>query len=220
MGSRQPHVETAASSSVNELRMGSDVGPEVIAGRFCALSPVAPMYFPFLFGLLLEETSGYPWRFRGYTPAFDQFVTEISRDVFAHFVIIDKEAGTPIGYVGGYRLDLRSGHAYLMITMRGRDRMSLAMGDACIEFLKFSFKHWPLRKIFVERPSFIGRRSALSRYCDSEGTLREFIYMDGQYHDLWIESMTRERVEELAARFSLRDGAESEDIYSDDTVKP
>jgi RimJ/RimL family protein N-acetyltransferase len=175
----------------------------VLEGRFCLLTPVTPEYLPFLYSLLMEEGSGYPWRYRGYTPPFEKFAAELNNDMFAHFVIIDAQEMGPVGYVGGYKLDLRSGHGHILVSVARGHRRSVISSDASLRFLDFAFRQWPLRKMYLERPAFIGHLASLKRYADHESTLPEHIFYDGKYYDLWICSISREVAGELISRFQV-----------------
>jgi RimJ/RimL family protein N-acetyltransferase len=176
-----------------------------IRGKYCALQPVRPTSVNFLYELLLENLLGFAWRFRGATPTLDQFTAELQNDVFAHFLVVHNSEefplGEAVGYVGGYSLDVRNGHAHLMIAMRQSARMSPVAVDACMAFMEFAFSQWPLRKIYIDRPASIGRISAVERYCDQEGVLREHLFLGGEYVDQYLFSLTREAFRQLDSRY-------------------
>jgi hypothetical protein len=105
------------------------------------------------------------------------------------------------GYVGGYSLDVRNGHAHLMVTMRESRRFTPVAIDACLTFMEFSFAQWPLRKIYMDRPASIGRVAAVERYCEREGLVREHLFLNGGYVDQYIFTMWRSNFEQLMKRY-------------------
>jgi hypothetical protein len=62
-----------------------------------------------------------------------------------------------------------------------------------------AFKHFDLRKIYFQTsdPASIAIASAISRFLVVEGILHDHLWIDGQYVDVTISSLTRESFREL-----------------------
>jgi hypothetical protein len=174
-----------------------------ISGRYTALVPVSQAHVPFLYRLLLEQSYGFGWKFRGATPSLERFAAEFGNGIFSHFVVCDLATGASVGYVGGYECDLRAGHCRLLIDVSMGVKYGPISVDAALGFMDYLFWHWPLRKFFIERPTFIGRRRALDRFCTLEGCLKDYVFADGTYHDMELYSMSREQHRGILERYGF-----------------
>jgi hypothetical protein len=175
------------------------------SGRLTNLRHVEPRDYPFLFQLLTGPTGQLGWRHRGETPQYERFVQGLFQDVFAQFVVYlagdDLPASTPTGYVAGYNLNLRAGHAYATLVFGDAHQRSLVPIDATVILLRFLFEQWPLRKVYFERPAYVGRLAAIKRYCEEEGTLTDYAFFDGRTWDVSILSVSRDAMHELTRRY-------------------
>lgn len=174
---------------------------QYIQGRYARLVPVSQVHISFLYQLLLEQTYGFGWKFRGAPPSLERFSAEFASGIFSHFVVCDVATGRNVGYVGGYECDMRAGHCRLLIDVCSDVAFSPISVDAALGYMDYMFWHWPLRKFFIERPGFIGRRGALARFCELEGCLKDYVYARGNYHDMEIYSMSREKHAELVTQY-------------------
>ncbi len=182
----------------------------IVATR-TVLAPLDSRTLPFVYALLMHEVQGYPWHSRGETPSLEMFSAALQRDMFAQFLVAERSTLTPVGYVGGYKLDLRNGHCYLAIAIESNHRRSPIVADAAVAFMSFAFRHWPLRKIYIERPAFVGRSQSLGRFAKEEARLREYLFLDGTYHDVLVYSIDRSVIAVLRRKLRQADSGDELD---------
>jgi hypothetical protein len=179
----------------------------IATGRYCRLRPVAPPDLPNLFNLLMQPDHSFAWRYRGTTPSFQEFSNEFFTDVLIAACVCPIDADDIVGFVALYRSDLRNGFAYATVCVPAKRQAYLAP-DAMVTLAKYTFDEWPIRKIYLERPAFVGGFSrALSRYGTHEGTLTDHVFRGGDYHDLHIYSLSPKQVETAFERLHRRSSA-------------
>lgn len=116
----------------------------------------------------------------------------------AIFAVEDLTDDACVGFVQLNRIDWIARTAYLAIVIGDRSRQGRGLGaDALRVLFRYGFDCLNLRKICLEVPSYNQRAQQL--YGDlgfaSEGTLREQIFLENQYHDLILMGLFREAFE-------------------------
>lgn len=161
------------------------------------LVPVSPPWYPYLYGLAVSGPNAMRWRYRGQIPAFELFVQQLHADVLCQFIV--RLEGEPAGLVVAYNADLRNGHCYVAAVVEPV-QVGHGFGAAGLEALcAYVFRTWNFRKVYAEVPSFIlepmsedlHKLPMLDQAFEIEGCLRQHLYVDGAYWDMYLVSMDR-----------------------------
>jgi RimJ/RimL family protein N-acetyltransferase len=179
-------------------------------GRFADIAAVTPSEYPQLYEMLICPQNAGAWRYRGESPRFDEFVRTLNEHVASMGVIVKRDTEYVVGFVAIYRMDLRSGYAYITVCVdqRLRDVSDVLGPDAGLAMLRWCFREWPIRKVYAERPAYLSRSRALERFASLEATLSDHVYRAGRYHDLYIYSISRTDID--SPSFELLHGLPAE----------
>jgi hypothetical protein len=119
-------------------------------------------------------------------------------DSLCSFLVFDADRSSrPTGLVTAYSADHVNGHckvaAVKFATASVAGSMSVLNG-VCLLF-DYLFTAWPFRKIYLEVPAYNTSQfeSAIGRILTNEGSLRDYVYLDGQYWDLIFLSTNRQQ---------------------------
>lgn len=149
-----------------------------------------------LYHSAIDPVRGSRWRFRGRTPSPEAFESMLFDGVLAQFAVASRSSDRCIGLVAAYNPDLGSGHvAFAFYKVFGNESPGGAMTEAAVLFLQHCFDSWPLRKVFIELPSF--NRGLVTTMEDMglatfEGSQLDYFYSNGAFHDLLHLSISRE----------------------------
>lgn len=157
--------------------------------RDVLLRPLLPSDFEWCYALMCGP-SGARWRYRGRTPSPEVVSADLWRNVFAQFVVVDRELGTPMGLVGLYNVSLDAGraHAFAVADPDRSTRVVEGFGILCA----WAFEQHGFERIFLEAPEFNAVTFAsLGDAAVVEGRLRNYEFWRGRYWDLLIMSISR-----------------------------
>ncbi|MHB8221104.1 MAG: GNAT family N-acetyltransferase [Acidimicrobiales bacterium] len=178
-----------------------------VEGRFVTLVPVSEAHVPYLYHLATTPALAFRWRYRGMSPAPEQFVRDLWRGVLTQFVIQHRRTLQPAGVVSAFTADLRNGFAHLAI-VTGQQYARKVIGiEAAALFLDYLFDHFPLRKLYAEAPGWNVQQfaSGANRIFHEEGRLREHEFYAGRYWDLHVFAVYRTDWEARTMRRRQRD---------------
>ena len=108
-----------------------------------------------------------------------------------------RDTGERIGQAVIYNIDLRNGHLYVAVVIspegisRGIGRESLGV------LIRYAFAVYPVRKVYAEVPGFtfsgveLGMSDAPVNDLFAIGRLREHLFVDGEYHDMYFIGFDR-----------------------------
>jgi RimJ/RimL family protein N-acetyltransferase/aryl carrier-like protein len=163
---------------------GEPRGPALQAEAF-RLVPPGPDDIGFLYALAVDPDTGFRWRYRGSVPAFERFTADFWTGVVVQLVARRIEDDRPVGHVVAYGGDLSVGHTYLGAVFQPDCIGSGLAAQAVAVFVRYLFKTFPLRKIYMEVPGFNWDQMASGEgtLFQVEGVLREHDYYDGRYWD-------------------------------------
>ncbi len=146
----------------------------------------------------------YQWRNDDSVAIFDQ--TEFLRprsfeeieawaqkmvDGYTFLVSVDDK---PIGTIALMNVDTRNRHAELAIVIGDKNYWSLGYGTKMLrQLIDYAFEGLNLRRVYLRVFSFNKRAIGLYEKFGfiHEGTMREMLYRDGQYHDVLIFGLQR-----------------------------
>jgi RimJ/RimL family protein N-acetyltransferase/aryl carrier-like protein len=167
------------------LRPSGDPRGPVLRGEALRLTPPGPDDIGFLYGLAVDPDNGFRWRYRGSVPSFERFTAEFWTGVVVQLVARRIEDDRPVGHVVAYGGDMSMGHIYLGAVFQPDCTGGGLAAQAVAVFVRYLFKTFPLRKIYMEVPGFNWDQIASGEgtLFQVEGVLREHDYYDGRYWD-------------------------------------
>jgi RimJ/RimL family protein N-acetyltransferase len=171
---------------------------ERMDGPRVRLAPVTPADHAFLYNLATSDENAYRWILRGAIPPFEQFIEQHGPGFATSFTVWLMETGERIGQALIYNIDLRNGHLHLGVAVTP-DNISRGLGRESLGVLiGYAFAVYPVRKLYAEGPGFtfsgveLGVTDApVMDLFAVEGRLRDHLYVDGEYHDLYLVSFAR-----------------------------
>lgn len=169
--------------------------PQRWATRRAELKPFEDRDIAYYLELCASLDSGRAFRFGGASIPPPARQSAVWDSVLVHLVGVGRESRRRLGVVSLTSADMRNGTVYLSAiadtSVTGTGRMVEVVALA----MEYAFETWPWRKVYLEVPEYnLGSfRSAIGRYFEVEGTLREHVYLDGRYWDAHVLTMTRAR---------------------------
>ena len=123
------------------------------------------------------------------------------------YVITSDDNYTIVGYVYSYEYKIYDGHCKVCIFLN-KEYRDVGVGALCgIRFLDELFSNYPLRKIYIDVYDYNKQSLACNLGVGfvEEGCLKDYRYNNGEYHDLHLLSITREKFYEKAGEIIKRD---------------
>jgi UDP-4-amino-4,6-dideoxy-N-acetyl-beta-L-altrosamine N-acetyltransferase len=132
---------------------------------------------------------------------YEKQLTDSSQE---NFIIEHKESNLPIGMIGLYDINFKTGHAEWGRVIIGAPQMlKHGYGREAIELVvKYAFDHLNLRRLAC---TALANNIAVVRLYErlgfrQEGILREYIYKDGRYIDVILFAMLHDEYKEIRKR--------------------
>lgn len=163
-------------------------------GRWVALVPADSQYNDFLYQMAVDEESGYRWRLAGSVPPREVFQRDLWNGVLCQFVIVERQAGAPVGTVICYNADLHHGVGFVAGAVVTAVRESGLGVEGFDLFFNYLFRTYDLRKIYLEIPEYNVAQMGIvgsSLFCE-EGRLRSHTYYDGRHWDRFVVALYRD----------------------------
>ncbi|MDD2211615.1 MAG: GNAT family protein [Clostridia bacterium] len=116
------------------------------------------------------------------------------------YLVQRKNDQRPIGLAGLRKIDRRNGNAEIILGIGEKDMRLAGYGvDILILLLDIVFYQLGLEKAYfsVNDNNGLGLRSAISFGFISEGKMRNQVFVEGKYVDLWILGLLKEEYEAL-----------------------
>jgi RimJ/RimL family protein N-acetyltransferase len=156
--------------------------------------------YAFLYAAATDPSISYRWRYRGGTPSPETFAADLWQGVLAQFLVERRETGQPVGLQTAYQADLANRTCYLAMMADQIHTGSGLLLEGALLFVDYLFSTWDLRRIYAEVPgyTFNSFKSGVGRYFVEEGKLSEHSYHAGQYWDLHLLAISRDRWNEAA----------------------
>ncbi|HZM81227.1 MAG TPA: GNAT family N-acetyltransferase [Candidatus Limnocylindrales bacterium] len=184
-----------ADVSVRPQRHG-DPQARVLEGQAFRLVPPRPDDIGYLYGLAVDPDIGFRWRYRGSVPSFERFSSEFWTSVVVQLVARRIQDDLPVGHVVAYGGDMSMGYTYLGAVFQPEYTGTGLAAQAVAVFVRYLFKTFPLRKIYIEVPGFNWAQMASGEgiLFEIEGVLKKHEYYDGQYWDKYYCAIYPESV--------------------------
>lgn len=150
-----------------------------------------------------------PWQWQGRPIGPDGFQQTLWAGVLAHFVIEKSNGGQPIGLVTAYGANFHHQHCYIQMGVVPTARLQGWPIEAGLLAINFLFERHNFHKIYgeVTGGSLALFRSAMGQGFEIEGCLKDHVFVDGQFRDMYILGITRrtwtDRIKPVVGR--LRD---------------
>jgi RimJ/RimL family protein N-acetyltransferase len=157
------------------------------------LRPVETTDLPDIYRAATDPEHSFRWRYRGSTPSFAQFSSQLFEGVLAQFMVVDHDGRTH-GLVCGYNAHLDSKFAYIAFLRTGPSQGAGEMMVGVTLLIDHLFSNWDFRKLYAEVPEFnaAGMFSEDSRAVRVEGRLVGHMFHAGRWWDQLIVALWRE----------------------------
>jgi RimJ/RimL family protein N-acetyltransferase/acyl carrier protein len=141
------------------------------------------------------------YRLRGVTPSPDSFHRLLWEGVTAQFVV-RSETGSPVGLVSCFGADFRNRHAHLGVVGDPAWHNSGLLIAGAWRFIGYLFSEFDLRKLYAEvlESNFEHLATGAGRLFEVEGRLSRHEYIEGDYQDLFVLALDRDRWREQEHR--------------------
>ena len=172
----------------------------LLKGREVHLAPVGADDLPYVLGLLDRDEIGFRWLGGGprHTPASLQ--SALASVALTSFLAVARRVDRPAGLVALYDADFEAGHAWVALVPELHPEAFELILQAGVLLVEFAFATWQFRKLYAELPGISDTLplSQLGDLVSEEARLRRHLYHGGEYLDLPIYAIYRERWEEMA----------------------
>jgi hypothetical protein len=155
----------------------------------------------------LEPQVAHRWRFRGRTPAPNEFRDNLfDPGVLAQFMVVQADTDDPIGLVSSYQASMVAKHCFVAF-QRLRTNDDGPTGGLMIEglliFVQYLFDHFDFHKVYFEVPEY--NASLFARgpgaIVEEEGRFKDHLYYGDRTWDMLTFALYRARWESVADGF-------------------
>lgn len=157
--------------------------------------PVVPEDTPFLYPLFRDPRVGTRLRLNGATPSPEEFSRRMWDGVLGQWLVEGKSSRRRIGIVTVASPDFVNGFAFLSIARSPDVTAPAVFLDGVGAVLQFVFECWPFRRLYAEVTSgnLAQFERAVGDLFEVEGVRRNQYFMHGEFQDVALLTMTRER---------------------------
>lgn len=169
------------------------LSPDVLRGRWYSLVPLTPEFHGAIYELAFRDQNVFRWRYRGTQPTAAAFEQSLYNGVLCQFVICPNDTRAFSGLVVAYNASPQDEFCCLAAITDQTASTGAVEGIAL--FLRYLFRHWPLRKIYLESVEFNAPQFASAvdaGLFKEEGRLKDHHYFDGTFWDLITYAIYRE----------------------------
>lgn len=167
------------------------------SGRSIFIRPVVPTDLPFIRELELRDEIALRWRLRGDVPEAQQWATQFTQGVHAHFTIARLGDEEFVGFCSAYQADLRAGTVTIAVVVDPSAQGTGAGIEAIGLLINHLFTDWRFRRVRVEVIDFnLPQFSAIRDRFETDGCLRDHVELDGRTWDVHLFSIGREKWDE------------------------
>ena len=125
---------------------------------------------------------------------FSKWLDKKLEDSFNDFLVFRTEDGDFVGFAYSYDFQALNGHCVFTLAVKDKYQKLGMGGVISIEFLKYLFSHYNLRKVYIHiyGDNEMSIRCAEGFGFNLEGVLKEYKYSCGSFVDLKIYAISRE----------------------------
>lgn len=163
-----------------------------LVGARVRLTPVAQQHQGDVAALYLHGEHLTRYRMRGVTPSPEAFHHALWDRVLAQFVALD--GARVVALVSAFEADMRNRHVHIAVVARPDAGAGVGM-EAVALLIEHLFAEFDLRKVYAEvlGPNLEAFASGAGRVFEVEGRLVGHEFHQGEYHDMVVMAITRER---------------------------
>ena len=129
---------------------------------------------------------------------FENWIQDRLRYFYNEFYMVEADANRDIlGMVYSYDHRMEDGHAKVAVYISPEYRKNGIGAFVAMYFIHHLFSYYPFRRIYCDVYAYNeeSQRSLQGYGFECTGCMREYRYLNGQYHDLQLLSITREAFE-------------------------
>ncbi len=154
----------------------------------------------FLYTLMTSPEAGARVRFGGATPSPEKVASSLWESVLAQFVIEGVGSAEPLGLLAITSPNFRDGFAYVSAIGIPEVQGTGLIAEGVLLGFHYAFSTWPFRKVYMEtgEDSYDSFRSGLGQFFAEEGRLRQHVFWNGRWRDVFILAVYRETWTRLA----------------------
>jgi RimJ/RimL family protein N-acetyltransferase len=162
----------------------------------------------FLYDLMTSPEAGGRVRFGGATPSPEKIASSLWESVLAQFLIEGVASADPLGLLAITSPNFRDGFAYISALGAADAQGTGVIVEGVLLGFHYAFSTWPFRKIYMEtgEDSYEAFRSGLGQFFVEEGRLRQHVFWNRRWWDMFILAAYRETWERLAPMMMERLG--------------
>lgn len=155
----------------------------------------------FLYELMTSPEAGGRVRFGGATPSPEKVAASLWESVLAQFLIEGTGSEDPLGLLTITSPNFREGFAYISALGSADAQGTGVVAEGVLLGFHYAFSTWPFRKIYMEagEDSYEAFRSGLGQFFVEEGRLREHMFWNRRWRDVFILAVYRHTWERLAS---------------------
>jgi len=163
-----------------------------LVGARARLVPLTAQYEAAALSLYTTGSHLTRYRLRGATPSPEAFRQALWDRVLAQFVIVTGDK--VMGLVSAFQADLRNRHAHIAVVAHPDAAPGIGMEGTAL-LIEHLFSEFDLRKVYAEvmAPNGDAFGSGAGRLFVVEGRLTAHEYLDGEYRDMLVMAVSRER---------------------------
>lgn len=194
------------NAGIPRSRSDSDEGDRVsvrppMLSRHTRLRPLTPPDYDELY--VLASSGEIPWQWHGLPASPENFRETLWSRTLVQFAISSRNGSDDFaGLVTAYGANLAFGTCYMQMLLSPGFRSLAWPIEGAVLFLNYLFQKYPLRKVYAEAttdtmPFFQSGEGSLGYTI--EGHLRDHLFVNGRYVDLFILSISRDAWDRIAA---------------------
>lgn len=163
------------------------------------LRPISDRDRVFLYELMTAPDAGGRVRFGGATPSPDKVASSLWESVLAQFLIEGTSSEEPLGLLAITSPNFREGFAYVSALGIAEAQGTGLIAEGVLLGFHYAFSTWPFRKIYMEagEDSYDAFQSGLGQFFVEEGRLRQHMYWNRRWRDVFILAVYRDTWERL-----------------------
>lgn len=190
--------------------------PVTVRGRSVTLRPVTDADYPLIYSWRVDADFVALWHTSSRRiPTFREYVPELERWLGESITLLvaERASGQVAGFGRAYNVNLTDGWAWLQAYLAPAARLKpFQVGEAAALFASYLFRMFPLRKLYSEVNSYNEAAMRLNERLGfrEHGRLPQHVWLNDQYWDTVLYSLTREDWVERREHLGFLLGVEEE----------
>lgn len=163
-----------------------------LSGKWVRLRIITPDDVDALHALMIQPPNLWRWVYHGRTPPLAEFSARLFDNprVLAQFAVLPVGSDEIVGFVVADQVDASNGHAHVSAVLAPGWIDKVAGLEAAALLIDYCFSERPFRKLYIEATDYT--MHGLDEF-DEEGSYREHVFHAGQWWDLHVYAVWREK---------------------------